>query len=74
MKTMLIGFIVAGLFGLANVALATAPFDPSALEPCINGAVSASGRYPTQAEEDTARAEVQRLDRAMSGQVSASGR
>ena len=74
MKTKLIYSILAGLFGLANAALATETVDPNALEPCINGQVSASGLYPTQAEEDAARAAAQRLDQGMNRQVSTSGR
>ena len=54
--------------------LAVEPGDTNALEPCINGRVSVSGLYPTQAEEDAAIAEAGRLDRAMTAQVSASGR
>jgi hypothetical protein len=54
--------------------LAVEPGDPNSLEPCINGRVSVSGLYPSQAEEDAAIAEAGRLDRAMAGQVSASGR
>jgi hypothetical protein len=54
--------------------LAANPIDPNLLEPCINGQVSASGLYPTQAEEDVALADAQRIDQAMSGQVSAIGR
>jgi hypothetical protein len=74
MKTKLISSILAGLFGLANAALATETGDPNALEPCINGQVSASGLYPTQAEEDAARAAAQRLDQGINRQVSTSGR
>ena len=74
MTTQLISCIFAGLFGLANSALATEADSPNALEPCINGQVSASGLYPTQAEEDAARALAQRLNQGMSQQVSASGR
>ena len=54
--------------------LAAEPTSSSSLEPCINGQVSASGLYPTQAEEDAAISEVQRLGKAMSGRLSASGR
>jgi hypothetical protein len=54
--------------------LAANPIDPNRLEPCVNGQVSVSGLYPTQAEEDAALADAQRIDQAMSGQVSASER
>lgn len=54
--------------------LAVEPGDPNALEPCINGQVSASGLYPSQAEEDAAIAEAGRLEGGMTAQVPASGR
>lgn len=74
MNRMLICLTLASLFGLANAALASETVDPNALEPCINGQVSASGLYRNQAEEDAARAQAQRFDPSMSRQVSASGR
>jgi hypothetical protein len=54
--------------------LAVESGDPNSLEPCINGWVSVSGLYPSQAEEDAAIAEAGRLDGAMTAQVPASGR
>jgi DNA-binding transcriptional regulator YdaS (Cro superfamily) len=65
--------VAASLLGLAGTSLAADPVSTNALEPCINGQVSASGLYPTQAEEDAARAAGQRLESAINGQVSASG-
>jgi hypothetical protein len=58
-----IAILTAGL-------LATAPAwaaSDHALEPCINGEVSASGLYPTQAAEDN------RYEACLNGEVSASG-
>jgi hypothetical protein len=63
----------AGLLGLAGTTLAAEAVSPNALEPCINGQVSASGLYPTQAAEDAARAAERRPEPAINGQVSASG-
>jgi hypothetical protein len=62
--------LAAGLLGLAGTTVAAEAVNPNALEPCINGQVSASGLYPTQAEEDAARA---RPDPSLDGRVSASG-
>lgn len=74
MKTLPVITLVAGLFGVVGPGLAAdsgSPdaIDPNRLEPCMNGEVSATGRYPTQAEEDAALAEGKRL-----GQASASTR
>ena len=51
------------------------------LEPCINGGVSASGTYPTQAAEDLAKARQEQSDLGdlayepcINGGVSSSGR
>lgn len=54
--------------------LANEPIDLSLLEPCMNGQVSVSGLYATQAEEDTALVEGKRLQQAMDRKVSVSGR
>jgi hypothetical protein len=43
--------------------------ESNALEPCINGEVSASGLYPSQAEEDAALVGSKRLGQALSGTV-----
>ncbi len=66
--------ILGSLFALASAAIASETVDPHALEPCINGQVSASGLYPTQAEEDAALALLRQLDTTMGRQVSASER
>jgi len=73
MKIKLIISMIPGLFGLSGIGFATEAFDPSALEPCINGEVSASGMYQTQAEEDTALAESKGPEQSRKGQVSVSG-
>jgi hypothetical protein len=70
MKTKLIITINAVLFAVAGTALAAQAIDPSRLEPCINGQVSASGLYPTQAEEDAAFAEAKRLTAGLQETVS----
>jgi hypothetical protein len=41
-----------------SVSATEPPADDYSLEPCINGAVSASGAFPTQAMEDQIRAYV----------------
>jgi hypothetical protein len=74
MKTKLIITINAVLFALAGTTLAAQAVDPNRLEPCINGQVSASGLYPTQAEEDAAFAEAKRLKTGLGGQLSAAPR
>jgi len=65
--------VAAGLLSLAGATFAADAVSPNALEPCINGEVSASGLYPTQADEDAARAAEQRPEPSINGQVSASG-
>jgi hypothetical protein len=46
------------LLALSQAALAgETGFKPESLEPCMNGAVSASGLYPAQALENRARLE-----------------
>jgi hypothetical protein len=69
-KPKLILAVLAGLVGPGSTGFAAEAVSPNALEPCINGQVSASGLYPTQAEEDAARAEAKR-ERVLSNQVSA---
>jgi len=64
--------LLTGLLGLTGSALAGGTVNPNALEPCINGQVSASGLYASQGEEDAAR-EAQRLEPAVNGAVSTSG-
>jgi hypothetical protein len=64
--------MLTGLLGLSGSALAGDATSQNALEPCINGQVSASGLYATQAGEDAAR-QAQRLEPALNGEVSASG-
>jgi hypothetical protein len=60
---MMTNLFLAGTFaismGVANLVTA-APEDP-ALEPCMNGEVSASGLYPTQTQEDAALARERNL-------------
>jgi hypothetical protein len=65
--------LLTGLLGLTGSALASDATSANALEPCINGQVSASGLYDSQAEEDAAR-KAQRLEPALNAEVSASGR
>ncbi|NCA69190.1 MAG: hypothetical protein EOM91_03630 [Sphingobacteriia bacterium] len=74
MKTKLIITINAILFAVAWSALASPAIDPNRLEPCINGQVSASGLYPTQAEEDAALAEAKRQTAGLQEKVSAAQR
>ncbi len=52
--------------------LSTLAGEANALEPCINGEVSASGLYPSQAEEDAALAGSKRLGQTLSGSMAAS--
>lgn len=74
MTTKLTTTALAGLLGFAGGAMAEATADPYALEPCINGAVSASGGYATQTEEDMAVAEAERIRQHMNARVSAADR
>jgi hypothetical protein len=64
--------LLTGLLGLTGSAIASDATNPNALEPCINGQVSASGLYASQADEDAAR-KAQRLEPAVNGEVSTSG-
>lgn len=70
MKTKPIITILTGLF--ASNGIVAGAMDPYTLEPCINGAVSASGMYATQAEEDTALAASKHIEQSPKSQVSAS--
>jgi hypothetical protein len=74
MKTKLIITINAVLFAVAGSTLAAQAVNPNRLEPCINGQVSASGLYPTQAEEDAASAKAKGLTAGLQEQVSAASR
>ena len=66
--------VAAGLLGLAGAALATGTPGPNALQPCVNGEVSASGRYPSQAIEDAVRAAGEHaLEPSLNGEVSSDG-
>ena len=64
--------LLTGLLGLTGSALASETVRPNALEPCINGQVSVSGLYATQAKENAAR-QAQRLESSLNGEVSTSG-
>lgn len=44
--------LATGLLALPLIALGANTTHPNELEPCINGAVSATGQFPTQALED----------------------
>lgn len=44
--------LATGLLALPLMVLAGNATDPNELEPCINGAVSYSGKFATQALED----------------------
>ena len=59
MKHFMPCLMVVAVSGLGGAAAAAAGEDPHALEPCINGGVSASGLYPTQEAEDAAFAKAQ---------------
>jgi hypothetical protein len=69
-KTLYIGTLVALLTGAAHAN------DPYALEPSINGGVSASGLFASQAEEERDRQErfAHLLEPCINGEVSARGR
>lgn len=74
MKTWLMIALLTGLLVTAGNLLAAESARDLSLEPCMNGGVSASGLYASQAEEDAAFAKAgrERLDR--SEQVSATRR
>jgi hypothetical protein len=58
--------------GATGAVLAAEQVPNLSLEPCMNGGVSASGLYASQAEEDAALAEAER--QSISAQASAKGR
>lgn len=57
-----------------RVQLASHVMPVHLLEPCMNGGVSASGLYPTQAAEDAALADAMRRDTAGEHRTAASER
>ncbi len=70
--------IQIALLGLSMVSVSTLADVNLELEPCINGEVSASGLFPTQAAEDAynmalQQAEVLELEPCINGDVSESG-
>lgn len=69
-KTLYIGTLVALIAGAAQAN------DPYALEPSINGGVSASGLFASQAEEERDRLQrmAHLLEPCINGDVSARGR
>lgn len=75
MKKLISGFVLTQvlLFGAAFAAHEEA--DPYALEPSINGGVSASGLFASQEEEDAYLSELaaQELEPCINGDVSESG-
>lgn len=60
MKTLFVTATLAGVLSAGGNLLAAESAVDLSLEPCMNGAVSASGLYPTQAAEDVAFAELER--------------
>lgn len=76
MKTWLIGLGLAQALVTGSV-LAGSDIDRYALEPCINGGVSATGVFASQAEEDAylsaQRARELALEPCINGDVSATG-
>jgi hypothetical protein len=74
MKMILVTAAAAALFFSVHSAVAV---DEESLEPCINGGVSATGQFASQAEEDLYLAERQAIDLdlepCINGGVSASG-
>jgi hypothetical protein len=76
MNTRLLQLAFAPALLLTGVTAHGASSADYALEPCINGGVSASGLFASQAEEDRALAErlALELEPCINGEVSASGR
>jgi hypothetical protein len=72
MKRQYIIATLAILFGFTGIGHSATANSPNALEPCINGQVSALGLHPTQAEEDAALAKAKQDGSTVKGQVSAS--
>ena len=65
---------IVATFALSGSALAADQVIPTTLEPCLNGEVSASGLYPTQAIEDAVLAAGENaLEACLNGAVSADG-
>jgi hypothetical protein len=66
MKTWFTMILLTGLLGTVGSLLAAESIRDLRLEPCMNGGVSASGLYASQAEEDVAFAKAgrERLDRS----------
>lgn len=59
---------------ITSAAVQADAIDPTDLEPAMNGGVSSSGQYPTQALEDRFGVyDATDLEPAMNGSVSASG-
>lgn len=61
--------LIAALSAIGSVSAG----ETRSLDPCVNGEVSASGLYPSQAIEDAVRASGRSLDASLNGEVSASG-
>lgn len=58
-RTMITFLSMTGWLTIASGTYAANEEDSHRLEPCLNGEVSATGLYPTQAEEDAALAQAQ---------------
>lgn len=52
-----------GLLTAPSIEVSADTFDPNELEPCINGEVSGSGLFPSQALEDDYKALIVQLTR-----------
>lgn len=64
MQPMLLGIVAPASLLASSLAAAAHPdLDPYALEPCINGGVSATGLFASQAEEDRYLAQQRRYER-----------
>jgi hypothetical protein len=76
MNTQLLKIGIAQALLIAGVTAQASHVDPYALEPSINGGVSASGLFASQAAEDRYHAErlALELEPCINGSVSASGR
>lgn len=77
MNRWLIGLGLAQALLSSSVVASPASVDEYALEPSINGGVSATGMFPSQAEEDRYLADLREieldLEPCINGGVSASG-
>ena len=58
-RTLIIVMSMTGWLTIASGTYAAQVEESHRLEPCLNGEVSATGLYPTQAEEDAALAKAQ---------------